>query len=383
MLTKAVEENIGNIGEIEYKMKKASIDVEVEVKVQIPDIKFRNTWSIACNRYRIEVQQMNIDSEEIFKKRRRFSGKIKNLPPNTTDQQLEVKLLLRYAITSPTTTNPTSRMRHQGHTNETCYYNTNNNRNRAGNDSSREQVGSNITEITKITRDDQLEVDIDLMMEEIVDEMVEDSTIKHPESEIYIGREEEMKEDLEGMKGKENNQKKIIKEKRRKWDIIGLSEAKLNERNDRYKFKELDEYYTTITASHKENTKEGIALIIRNQFKKNIRNIEKLQGQLIKVELIFNNQKNKNMLIVQVYQPNNDRESRNKIKKKINEWTNRKDKDKWEIIVMGDLNENIDKLTNNKDHRKIKRTLVDQLKSKGYTDIQEAILKNDEKLEHT
>ncbi|RIA96981.1 hypothetical protein C1645_856011 [Glomus cerebriforme] len=97
MLVKAVEENIGTIGDLEYKMKKANIDVEVEVEVQIPDTKFRDIWSIACNGYRIEVQQMNTDSEEMFKKRRRFSVKIKNLPPNTTDQHLEGDLLTRHA----------------------------------------------------------------------------------------------------------------------------------------------------------------------------------------------------------------------------------------------------------------------------------------------
>ncbi|RIA80310.1 hypothetical protein C1645_810499 [Glomus cerebriforme] len=97
MLTKAVEDTIGTIGEIEYKMKKTSTDVEVEVEVQIPDKKFLDTWSIACNGYRIEMQQMKTDSEETFKKRRRFSGKIKNLPPNTTDQQLEGELLTRHA----------------------------------------------------------------------------------------------------------------------------------------------------------------------------------------------------------------------------------------------------------------------------------------------
>ncbi|RIA94536.1 hypothetical protein C1645_864642 [Glomus cerebriforme] len=84
MLTKAVEENIGSLVELKYKMKNTNIDVEAEVEVQIPDTKFRDTWSIPCNGYRIEVQQLNKESADIFKKRR-FSGKIKNLPPNTTD----------------------------------------------------------------------------------------------------------------------------------------------------------------------------------------------------------------------------------------------------------------------------------------------------------
>ncbi|RIA95367.1 hypothetical protein C1645_803040 [Glomus cerebriforme] len=97
MIIKAIEENIGAVGLLNYKTNNANIDVEVEIEVQIPDRKFRDIWSFACNGYRIEMQQLNADQKEMFRKCRRFIAKIKNLPPNTTDQQLEGKLLPRHA----------------------------------------------------------------------------------------------------------------------------------------------------------------------------------------------------------------------------------------------------------------------------------------------
>ncbi|RIA82097.1 hypothetical protein C1645_835896, partial [Glomus cerebriforme] len=97
MLTKALEENIGVVGKLDYITNTENRDVEVEIEVQIPDRKFRDIWSFACNGYRIEMQQSNNDQKETFRKRRRFIGKIKNLPPNSTDQQLESELLPRHA----------------------------------------------------------------------------------------------------------------------------------------------------------------------------------------------------------------------------------------------------------------------------------------------
>ncbi|RIA79694.1 hypothetical protein C1645_840124 [Glomus cerebriforme] len=93
MLTKAIEENIGAVENLDYKTKMTNIDVEADIEVQIPDRKFREIWSFACNGYRVEMQQMNADQKETFRKRRRYTAKIINLPPNTIDQQLEGELL--------------------------------------------------------------------------------------------------------------------------------------------------------------------------------------------------------------------------------------------------------------------------------------------------
>ncbi|RIA94260.1 hypothetical protein C1645_734950 [Glomus cerebriforme] len=97
MIKEAVEGKIGTVGKLNYKVNEVRIDVEVEVEVQIPDQKFKEMWSIGCNGYRIEVQQIQTVSERMLKNRRRFFAKIKNLPPNSTDQQLEGELLPRHA----------------------------------------------------------------------------------------------------------------------------------------------------------------------------------------------------------------------------------------------------------------------------------------------
>ncbi|RIA79142.1 hypothetical protein C1645_746104 [Glomus cerebriforme] len=97
MLTTAIKENIGNTGELIYKVNKYSTDVETTVKVQIADKKFKELWSIPCNGYRIEVHQTQIISDQALRARNNFMAKIVNIAPNTTEQQLVQDMLARHA----------------------------------------------------------------------------------------------------------------------------------------------------------------------------------------------------------------------------------------------------------------------------------------------
>ncbi|RIA83198.1 hypothetical protein C1645_834179 [Glomus cerebriforme] len=76
----------GNLGELNYKIKEELIDVETEVEVQILDKKFKDMWSIPCNGYRIEIQQIQVIIECEITSRRKCMAKILKIPLNTTDQ---------------------------------------------------------------------------------------------------------------------------------------------------------------------------------------------------------------------------------------------------------------------------------------------------------
>ncbi|RIA79909.1 hypothetical protein C1645_839656 [Glomus cerebriforme] len=199
-------------------------------------------------------------------------AKIRNLPPNTTDQQLEGELLPRHA-------------KHWK------VYNIN-------------KYKMETLDIKEVTEDNLVD-ETRMIMEETAEEIVEESTIKYNQIKINKGNTEVK---LNARKNDEE-QKELeqITNKLKELRIMDHS----NDTLTIVTHNELEDQYITITAIHEENVREG---------------------------------KNKNMIIIQVYKPNNDRDSRSKIKKMIKKWINRKDRDKWKIIIMADLNENMDKL---------------------------------------
>ncbi|RIA81172.1 hypothetical protein C1645_837429 [Glomus cerebriforme] len=304
---------------------------------------------------------MQVVSERALKRRRQFTAKILNIPPNTTEQQLEKELLPRHAkhwkiynidnttmeaivlFASLNDRNLVTKRKIKVKDSDCnwwyqeCYFRVGNER-RTDNIKGRATVFSdwstinrvrynNRTRFEKPAEEAEPDGDIEENDKEQLNkkEQIELETITNKLKKMRITDHSNDKltiitHNVRGINDpkKSNQIIEYIRRKKGKWDIIGLLETKLKARNDRYKFRHIENQYAII-ASHEENSKEGVALLIRKQLNKNIRNIEKIPGQLIKVELIFNNEKNRNMIIIQVYKLNNDQNSRTKIKKMINE----------------------------------------------------------------
>ncbi|CAB4389286.1 unnamed protein product [Rhizophagus irregularis] len=127
--------------------------------------------------------------------------------------------------------------------------------------------------------------------------------------------------------------------KENKWDILGLCETKLKSEAAKFRFIGLDNYIS-YSACNENSSKEGVTLLIKKSLAYHVTNIERIEGVAIKVDLVFKN-KVKNFRCILIYRPIEKLENVVKVQEiqdKLTKW-NDCDYDKWDLVVMGDLNE--------------------------------------------
>ncbi|CAB5203358.1 unnamed protein product [Rhizophagus irregularis] len=127
--------------------------------------------------------------------------------------------------------------------------------------------------------------------------------------------------------------------KENKWDILGLCETKLKSEAAKFRFIGLDNYIS-YSACNENSSKEGVTLLIKKLLAYHVTNIERIEGVAIKVDLVFKN-KVKNFRCILIYRPIEKLENVVKVQEiqdKLTKW-NDCDYDKWDLVVMGDLNE--------------------------------------------
>ncbi|RIA88291.1 hypothetical protein C1645_826549 [Glomus cerebriforme] len=67
MMKNTIKDQIGEIEDLNFRIKDEYIDVDGAVRVNIPDMKFKSLWSIACNDYQIELQQPEVLNDREIK----------------------------------------------------------------------------------------------------------------------------------------------------------------------------------------------------------------------------------------------------------------------------------------------------------------------------
>ncbi|GES80782.1 RNA-directed DNA polymerase from mobile element jockey-like [Rhizophagus clarus] len=128
-----------------------------------------------------------------------------------------------------------------------------------------------------------------------------------------------------------------------KWDIAIVSETKLNSRKGQHIYKDWTNYDSLNCSYNDSDQKRGIMIIIRKELSQRKVNIERINGHVIKFDLLF--KKQKSIKIIGIYNPNQDKEMTNKIKRKIIDWIEEAERLQQELIILGDFNE-ADKATN-------------------------------------
>ncbi|GES87658.1 hypothetical protein GLOIN_2v1824527 [Rhizophagus clarus] len=128
-----------------------------------------------------------------------------------------------------------------------------------------------------------------------------------------------------------------------KWDIVIVSETKLNNRKGQHIYKDWTNYDSLNCSYNNSDQKRGIMIIIRKELSQRKVNIERINGHVIKFDLLF--KKQKLIKIIGIYNLNQDKEMTNKIKRKIIDWVEEAERLQQELVILGDLNEE-DKATN-------------------------------------
>jgi exonuclease III len=116
--------------------------------------------------------------------------------------------------------------------------------------------------------------------------------------------------------------------------VLGLSETKLTESNQKFAFKKNDYYQSFSSAGHLKPYGSGVLLLIRKDIGRYIESVERIPGYMIAVNLLS---KKRKIFICQIYLPCQKKESI-QIQEEIWKTINKKLKDKFSIIVMGDFN---------------------------------------------
>ncbi|PKY55305.1 hypothetical protein RhiirA4_503926 [Rhizophagus irregularis] len=149
------------------------------------------------------------------------------------------------------------------------------------------------------------------------------------------------------------------------WDIAILTETKLKESKGKYMYKGWDKYECINSSYNNENNKNGIIIMMHRDINDRRYMIETIEGHVIKVDLLFKG-KQKNIRIIGVYNPNNDKPTTINIEKHLVKWMNEALNLDYEMVIIGDFNES----TKNK---KKQKPLTNTIKNHGLQDIHESL----------
>jgi hypothetical protein len=157
------------------------------------------------------------------------------------------------------------------------------------------------------------------------------------------------------------------------WDYVNINETKLNERKGKYVLNTEKEYVAKNNSFNDTNNKGGQLIITKKDIDNCIMNIEYIKGYGTKTEIIFEkNALQKNITIINIYKPTNDKQLQESLYKKTKIWIKQAYKKDNEIIVMGDLNETTKM-------KKCEKRILTLLISSELIDIQKALFKDNVK----
>ncbi|PKY33931.1 DNase I-like protein [Rhizophagus irregularis] len=159
-----------------------------------------------------------------------------------------------------------------------------------------------------------------------------------------------------------------------KWDIAVISETKLKESKGRYIYMDWNAYECINSSYNNDNTKNGIIILLKKEINDRRYTIEKINGYAIKVDILFRGSQ-KNIRIIGIYNPNNDRPATKIIETKLAKWMNEATNLDYEMIILGDFNESA-----NDRKKKREKPLTTTIKQHGLQDIHECLTTEKDKL---
>ncbi|PKK61919.1 DNase I-like protein [Rhizophagus irregularis] len=156
------------------------------------------------------------------------------------------------------------------------------------------------------------------------------------------------------------------------WDIASINETKLMTRKREFAFNNIKkEFRSIVNSTNDTNSKGGQITLIKDKLDHHVINIEFIQGYCTKLDLIFKkNSKQKNILLIMVYMPNDDKKIKDSIIQQTKIWIENAYRKEQDIIVMGDFNES-DK------HKDKDNKFVRMLKKSELIDVHKFFFEND------
>ncbi|CAB4381122.1 unnamed protein product [Rhizophagus irregularis] len=156
------------------------------------------------------------------------------------------------------------------------------------------------------------------------------------------------------------------------WDIANINKTKLMTRKGEFAFNNIKkEFRSIVNSTNDTNSKGGQITLIKDKLDYHAINIEFVQGYCTKLDLIFKkNSKQKNILLIMVYIPNDDKKIKDSIIQQSKTWIENAYRKEQDIIVMGDFNES-DK-NKDKDNK-----FVRMLKKSELIDVHKFFFEND------
>ncbi|PKY34288.1 hypothetical protein RhiirB3_475964, partial [Rhizophagus irregularis] len=151
------------------------------------------------------------------------------------------------------------------------------------------------------------------------------------------------------------------------WDIAIISETKLKESKGKHIYMDWNAYECINSSYNNENTKNGILILLKKEINDRRYAIEKINGHAIKVDILFRGSQ-KNIRIIGIYNPNNDKPATKIIETKLAKWMNEATNLDYEMIILGDFNESA-----NDRKKKREKPITTTIKQHGLQDIHECL----------
>ncbi|PKY51901.1 hypothetical protein RhiirA4_469210 [Rhizophagus irregularis] len=152
-----------------------------------------------------------------------------------------------------------------------------------------------------------------------------------------------------------------------RWDIAIINETKLKEAKGKYIYMGWEAYECINSSYNSENAKNGIIILLRKEINDRRYAIEKIDGHVIKLDILFKGNQ-KNIRIIGIYNPNDDKPTTKIIEAKLAKWMNEATNLDYEIIILGDFNESA-----NTKKKKKKTPLTSTIIKHGLQDIHECL----------
>ena len=120
-------------------------------------------------------------------------------------------------------------------------------------------------------------------------------------------------------------------------DIIGINETNTMERQNKFNMKKQKDFFRVWTDSEEKKKKgSGVGLLINNKWERHLSQVKRISAYYIEALFIFKRQK---MLIIAIYIPHNDKETRREIQHQVIRRCNECTRKGTKIIVLGDFND--------------------------------------------
>jgi exonuclease III len=154
-------------------------------------------------------------------------------------------------------------------------------------------------------------------------------------------------------------------------DIIGITETKMSEKKSKNILNNKKIYRSWWTGTMEDRKTGGAGIAVKMGLDKHVVNVIRKMGRLISIDLIFKGKAKTRIINIYMHSNEKDKLERNNLINELQKLITEAKHKKYNIIVMGDMNADVEKLDNTLGVKiKDKYKIIQELRNFGFYDTQ-------------